>query len=605
MAPNVHIDVPLMGVVPGQDAVWTVRIRNTSELVDAFAVTVLGPAAAWTTVMPGAVQLFPGDRGLVTVHFRPPATLQAPPGPLPVAIKVTSLSSPVESVVYEAPLEIGPLVHIEGWLRPVSVRYRRTARHRAVVHNAGNVAVPVALAGLDGTERLQFGFDEPAATLSPGEQRELGVEVRSRPTVRGPTETQPFQVLVLRGDRLSDDDLAEDRALLSTLDGLDLRRPLVGAWLFRMLGILAILAAVFAFVILREDHTELGEPDPLGPPPTPAALAATATGPTTVRLTWIDAGGEDALQLFQRPVDAPAVTTVLGRTDAATDAVSRCPGCTPVAQLAADTTSFDVTGLQPGSTTCYAVLSLRKGVASFPTEDACATTPQPPTAQVAHAPVEVVAAPVSPGVVQVTWTDTNANTTTYEVAQNGQVKQATVPGATSLMVEGLPAGQFACFQVRAVKTEPASTSELVPATPGACVLVPPPLKPCPPTKLKAASVSPGPADETGTLQLTWSVEDHAQGANGPESCTALPPVTFEVQQLAGPGQGQQVATAPAADRAVAVHGLVFGQLYCYRIRAVSGDAASPYAPATGQVCAVVPIPGEGTETSVPPLVPTP
>jgi len=76
-AHRVRLEPAQLAVEPGADATCTVRIWNTGDVVDAYAVEVLGPAAAWTDVEPATVSLFPGSNGVALLTFRPPRTPDA------------------------------------------------------------------------------------------------------------------------------------------------------------------------------------------------------------------------------------------------------------------------------------------------------------------------------------------------------------------------------------------------------------------------------------------------------------------------------------------------------------------------------------------------
>src|SRR5436853_7643962 len=88
MAANVVIDQSSVSVVPGSTATCTVRVRNTGAVVDAFTLTVLGQPAAWTTVVPAALSLFPGADGTIDLHFAPPRSASVGSGAQPFGVRV-------------------------------------------------------------------------------------------------------------------------------------------------------------------------------------------------------------------------------------------------------------------------------------------------------------------------------------------------------------------------------------------------------------------------------------------------------------------------------------------------------------------------------------
>jgi len=104
-------------VEPGGDATCTVRVWNTGDVVDAYAVEVLGPAAAWTDVEPATVSLFPGSNGVALLTFRPPRTPDALAGTLPFAVRVQSRDAGMAtSVVEEGSLDVAPFAELAAEL---------------------------------------------------------------------------------------------------------------------------------------------------------------------------------------------------------------------------------------------------------------------------------------------------------------------------------------------------------------------------------------------------------------------------------------------------------------------------------------------------------
>src|ERR1051326_349505 len=79
-----------VSVDPGRDAAVRVRVLNTGAIVDRFELEVLGDAAAWATVDPPFVSLFPGKDETATIRFRPPRMATVPAGTMPFGVRVTS-----------------------------------------------------------------------------------------------------------------------------------------------------------------------------------------------------------------------------------------------------------------------------------------------------------------------------------------------------------------------------------------------------------------------------------------------------------------------------------------------------------------------------------
>ncbi|MGC5412560.1 hydrolytic protein, partial [Streptomyces sp. DT225] len=52
--------MPTVTVSPGAEATTTLTVRNDGDIVEAYTLDVVGDCAAWTTVEPARVSLYPG-----------------------------------------------------------------------------------------------------------------------------------------------------------------------------------------------------------------------------------------------------------------------------------------------------------------------------------------------------------------------------------------------------------------------------------------------------------------------------------------------------------------------------------------------------------------
>jgi Concanavalin A-like lectin/glucanases superfamily len=194
----VTIDPAELPAEPGSEASCRVRIRNGGTTVDEFTPTVLGPAAAWATVQPAAVRLFPGDEEAVTVRFRPPRSHLVAPGPVIFGVRVVpTAAGDAWAVVEEGTLVIGPFTEVVAVLRPRQSRGRLSGRHRLLVTNRGNVPMQARFAAVDPDERVGVRFRPEQVQAGPGGTEEVAVRVRPRRLILlGAPEQIPFEVAV-------------------------------------------------------------------------------------------------------------------------------------------------------------------------------------------------------------------------------------------------------------------------------------------------------------------------------------------------------------------------------------------------------------------------
>jgi hypothetical protein len=235
-----------LNVVPGEEAVCEVRVRNTGAVVDKYNFEVLGAAAMWTQVTPPVLHLFPGTEGPVELHVNPPRLPTPPAGPMPFGLRVTSTEQIGEPAVQESSLEIAPFGYTKAELRPRTVRAWRSGVYRLSIANEGNVAVDIAPGASDPDELLTF--DVPGvARLEPGGKLDGGLRARTRKLLpAGRAEPRPFQVVV------------ESRPFAPAappgtvaLDGTLLQRPLLAWWLLLIPpAVVALRAAGVSFAVV-------------------------------------------------------------------------------------------------------------------------------------------------------------------------------------------------------------------------------------------------------------------------------------------------------------------------------------------------------------------
>src|SRR6478672_8478996 len=109
MPASVDLVQPTLGVMPGEAVSTTIRVTNTGRIVDELSFDVLGDAAAYTTIEPARVPLFPGAHGETTITFRPPRGSSPAAGNVPFGIRVRSQEDRAFSFVVEGSLQIGAL----------------------------------------------------------------------------------------------------------------------------------------------------------------------------------------------------------------------------------------------------------------------------------------------------------------------------------------------------------------------------------------------------------------------------------------------------------------------------------------------------------------
>lgn len=229
-----------IAVDPGRDQSVELQVRNNGTVVDAFELTILGEAAAWSAAEPPSLNLFPGTEGTARIHFRPPRSSSVPAGTLPWGVRVASREDPDGSSVEEGTVEVLPFLERTAELVPRSSHGRRRARYELAVDNRGNTLLNSDLAVIEPDGHLRYRFDPAAAVVRPGEAEFLALTTIARkPFWRGTPKTRPFKVQV---------GTADETISPTLVDGIMVQDPRLPRWLFRVLAALLALALILVLL---------------------------------------------------------------------------------------------------------------------------------------------------------------------------------------------------------------------------------------------------------------------------------------------------------------------------------------------------------------------
>jgi beta-lactam-binding protein with PASTA domain len=160
-------------VEPGSRATLLGLIRNQSEVVDNFDLSVRGLPEGWWTVTPATAYLVPyGTGGMyeqeIQIHVHPPRTPEAQARAWSFEVVAVSRAYGKEVAAAPATVTIGPYFEIATELRPERGTGRLKARYKLTVRNKANARTEVAVAAEDTEGACQFRFAEPSIAVEPG-----------------------------------------------------------------------------------------------------------------------------------------------------------------------------------------------------------------------------------------------------------------------------------------------------------------------------------------------------------------------------------------------------------------------------------------------------
>ncbi|WP_189917853.1 COG1470 family protein [Kitasatospora xanthocidica] len=318
MTTSAELGLSALTVAPGGVATTTLTVRNDLDIVEAYTLEAVGDCAAWTTIEPARVSLFPGTSETVTVRLAPPRSPSARAGDFPLGIRVLPTERPELVTVPETTVTVTPFHELQAALAPRRRRGWLRGRYRASVRNLGNAPATVVLAPGQAGEDLRFRVTPERLRLEPGESGELRVQARARKLIWfGKPASWPFEVTVgpeqgadgkgpdgkgtgakgadgkgPGGDTAAADPMPVQRPLL---DGEFVQLPIFPWWLLALLAaLIALLLAWFALVrpAVRSSAKQAAEKAVAQQLPTPAPAPATPDGGAPTQPGGASPGGQ-------------------------------------------------------------------------------------------------------------------------------------------------------------------------------------------------------------------------------------------------------------------------------------------------------------------------
>ena len=188
-------------VEPGSRATILGLIRNQSDVVDNFDLTVRGLPEGWWTVTPATAYLVPyGTSGTyeqeIEIHLHPPRSPEAHARSWAFEVVAVSRAHGGEAASAPASVAIQPYFDVAAELRPERRSGRLKARYTLTVRNRANARTEVAVAAEDEDGECEFRFAQPSVAIEPGNAIECPFTcLPPRQLWLGRTVERRFQVL--------------------------------------------------------------------------------------------------------------------------------------------------------------------------------------------------------------------------------------------------------------------------------------------------------------------------------------------------------------------------------------------------------------------------
>ncbi len=183
--PRITITPQTVVLMPGDPVTLTAEIFNPSDIVEQFKIGVVGAERKFrATVEPQEVDLFPGRSAEVEVTIDVMTLYSAAAGPHTIGVQAVPSTSPENSRVEEATVEVLPVSEILLEAHPQLSRVGRAGAFVLVARNRGNDNAEVEFSATDSESALHFTFDPHEVVIPPGEEVYSVAEARgSRPFI--------------------------------------------------------------------------------------------------------------------------------------------------------------------------------------------------------------------------------------------------------------------------------------------------------------------------------------------------------------------------------------------------------------------------------------
>ena len=288
MDPVVTLTEEALVVEPGSEVSTVVRIRNTSDVVEEYDLSMLGEAAAYTQIIPEQVSAYVGDVAEATVIFRPPYDSLITSGRIPFAVRAQSREDDDRIEIAEGELTLGAINLIAAKLLPARASGRWRAKTLLELHNRGTEDLVVRMRTLDPDQKLSFALSPREIEVSPDGTAEAFLKIRPRKAkVFGTSAHLPYQVSYRRkaGSRDAFLGATSGGETEAFADGSFEQKPIVATWMMAAFALLLMVGGLFLF---RAQTTEI-EAVPANPiqapePPTDFAIESTIE---TFTVRWV------------------------------------------------------------------------------------------------------------------------------------------------------------------------------------------------------------------------------------------------------------------------------------------------------------------------------
>ncbi|BFU44288.1 hypothetical protein [Krasilnikovia sp. MM14-A1004] len=269
---------------PGDALTFDVTVRNASDIVEHYALELLGlPDGATVRTEPEVAKLRPSETGTLTVRVTLPVQPPAPAGTYVLGALVKSRYRDDVSRCVEVPLQLAAVEEITVRATPEVVTGGRAGRYTLEIANGGNAPVRLYLAATDPERRVRAEFQPAWVDLPPATSAQALLSVQA--PLPWNKEKQRQLTITATPDLPG--------AAAGTGTATFVQQPRFASKFAKVAGIgaavtlLAAAIAVPALVVNANKHEKAaqngaanGPQSAAAPPPAPSAAASSAAAPS-------------------------------------------------------------------------------------------------------------------------------------------------------------------------------------------------------------------------------------------------------------------------------------------------------------------------------------
>jgi len=224
---------------PGREIAVTVTVTNTSTIIGAYDIGVLGLDHSWVRIESERLSLFPDQTGSALIRITLPQDI--PAGQRTFTVTASSATPPEETVELPCELVVPTSTRVRLSLDPPTQTAGPSARFGVLIENTGNTDIEGALAAADEAEQITAAFEPPTASLHAGERLLGSVALTAKRPWFGTPKLRTFSV------SLTSEQLPTDGGAVRA-QGSWVQSPRLSRGILALIG-LVIAGTVFAAVI--------------------------------------------------------------------------------------------------------------------------------------------------------------------------------------------------------------------------------------------------------------------------------------------------------------------------------------------------------------------